>query len=152
MSTTLKISLQRLRQIVAININAFAASGVVGLVILLVTAFWNPESLGGKNLPTIHHGFVAFTIAIFGLIPIAILIQINVSKHIRGVDEVRLNVDVAKRSLFISLGFLWISTFWLVCTAISRPNVYKLTELIAGVFALVSWYLVSRIAITYVKG
>lgn len=152
MNQTLKISLQRLRQIIAVHLNLFSLSALVSLIFLSLLSWANPKQLLGFNLPEFNNVGAASLIAIFFLVPVLILTTSFVSERIRGMSEVRIDSTAAKRSVFVLSGCLWISVGTLIALKVGIQEPFNLTKIVASILSVVSWYYLCRIAITYVKG
>lgn len=151
MSTTVKVSIQRLRQIFAVHFSKFCASFIALAVVLLVLGVYNPATIFNWELPVYSNALLAFACIIFFLSPAFIYLTSNVSAKVRGVTETKINPEAMKQTLFLSLGVLWASLGALLFVAISSWQLNLMAE-VAVIAALLSWYGICRIALMYVRG
>lgn len=152
MNQTLKISLQRLRQIIAVHLNLFTLSALISLIFLALLSWANPKKLLGLNIPEFNDMGLAVLVTILFLIPVLILATSFVSERIRGMSEVKIDPTAAKRSVFVLSGCLWVSVGTLIALKVGIQEPFNLTKIVASILSVLSWYYLCRIAITYVKG
>ncbi|MDN5275916.1 MAG: hypothetical protein JWN33_565 [Candidatus Saccharibacteria bacterium] len=151
MTTTVKITLKRFKQILAININSFTLSAVATLFLLGLLAWYNPEKLFDISIPDLYNAILPSMILIIFVVPICILLTSFISERLRGLSETKIDYARAKKSLFNLAGSLWICLGFMLFLSLADVEKYYLTVIVAGLLTLFSWYYICRILISYVK-
>lgn len=152
MTTTLKISLQRCRQIMAIHTNTFLVSALCTFVGLGLLAIWNPNTIVRFDLSKNYISYISVVTLLYFATPLIVLIAHFLSENFRGVTEYKADVNKEKRLLFGLCGIIWVSIGAVIVIKVSGTNSFHMVDMAAQLVGLVSWYYLCKIIISYVKG
>jgi len=150
MSVGIKSSVKRIREILSGNIGYFSAAFSVTVV-------------AGSMISLVDKYFISFPEYISNTVLIAILVVAlfitptlshglaYLSAKSRGVEEIRQNPTRLKKSLFAAFGVSWASIGVLLISFLLLPDL-NLVKVLCSIAVILSWWLMCRIMISYVKG
>lgn len=148
MNNTIRSSVQRVRTIIAANMNSYVVGFLLTAIVCGIIEILTQMSIIPNFLAYINMS-LQLTIGLIILMPVLVYGLKSVSTKSRGVSEVSLNVIVMKRNLFFALGVVWVSigVLALASTWGGLDNI-KYT---ASVLLALSWWFINEIIISYVK-
>lgn len=150
MSSTIKISIQRLRQIMAVHLSKFVLSFVATSAVFLLLSLFNPSKLLSLSVPPYSTIWLIIGCIVFFSIPALIYVTSSLSAKLRGVTETKIDPEAMKRTLFIAAGCLWSGIGTMILLSLIGGS-FNLTKGVATIVVIVSWYGICRIALMYVR-
>lgn len=148
MNETIRSSVQRIRTIVAANMNCFAL-GFLLTAVLCGSAFTLAQIKITPSFWIYTHTSLSFTIGLLILMPILVYGLKSASTKSRGVSEVTFNVTVMKKNLFLAAGVVWVSAGVLVL--MTTYEEYDNVKYLASGLLVLGWWFINEIIISYVK-